>query len=40
MFTMLLAWVNSKYDTGYELLFIATFFIDIEIIQAVAKTAC
>ena len=35
MITMLLAWIEAKYKHGYELLFIGTVLIDIEIIDAV-----
>lgn len=33
MITILLAWINAKYDHDYHFLFIATFFIDLEIVS-------
>lgn len=33
MLTLLLAWVNSAYKTKYELTFIATFIMDLRIID-------
>jgi len=33
MLTVLLAWVNSKYDKDYALLFIGTFILDLELLQ-------
>ncbi len=37
MFTIILAFINSKYDTGYELLFLGTFLIDWELIKLVFR---
>jgi len=34
MLTLLLALINSKYKSGYELLFTVTFFLDVMIIVA------
>ena len=35
MFTLVLAWINARYKSNYELLFIGTFLIDIILINAV-----
>ena len=37
MFSVLLAWINSKYETKYDLLFLGTFLLDLEIIRGVFK---
>ncbi len=37
MFTIILAFINSKYDTGYELLFLGTIYIDVELISFISK---
>lgn len=36
MFTILLAWINAKYDHDYELLFIGTVILDYFLILAIA----
>jgi len=33
MFTVILAWINAKYDYNYELVFFATFLIDLRILS-------
>lgn len=35
MVTLILAWINAKYKSGYELLFVGTFLIDMEIVTAI-----
>lgn len=37
MITAIVAWANAKYDASYELIFLGTFIIDIEIIIGVIK---
>jgi len=35
--TLLLAWINAKYDFDYEFLFILMFIVDIQIISLIMK---
>jgi len=37
MLTVLLAWINAKYEHDYEILFVGTFLIDIQLISLLAK---
>jgi hypothetical protein len=37
MLTLLLAWINAKYKYKYELLFVGTFLLDIDIIAGLVK---
>jgi len=37
MFTLVLAYINAKYDYNYELLFVVTFLIDISILDTIQK---
>ncbi len=36
MITIILAFINSKYNTGYELLFVGTIAVDIIILLVIA----
>ena len=36
MITLILAWINSKYDTGYLTLFVGTVIIDIAIVDVIS----
>ena len=38
MTTIALAWINAKYDMDYDLLFIATFLMDMEIFSAMLQS--
>lgn len=33
MLTVIIAWINAKYDAGYEGLFVAAFFVDLFILS-------
>ena len=35
--TLFLAWINAKYDYGYEMAFVGTFLIDIQLISLVSQ---
>lgn len=35
MFTVLLAWINAKYNWDYDALFLGTIIIDIGLINAI-----
>ncbi len=35
MLTILLAWINAKYNHEYEVLFLATLIIDVSIINMI-----
>ena len=37
MFTVILAFINSKFKTNYELLFLGTILIDISIVDAISR---
>lgn len=37
MLTLLLAWINAKYNGKYDLLFFGTFLLDVHIIDFVAQ---
>lgn len=37
MFTLILAWINSVYDSNYELLFLGTILIDMLLIIGIVK---
>jgi hypothetical protein len=37
MLTITLAWINAKYKHDYDLLFVGTFIIDLEIIGELVK---
>ena len=39
MFTIILAYINAKYDYGYEGLFIITFFIDLMLVDCLREFA-
>lgn len=33
MFTLALCWINSKYETKYEMMFILTFILDLHLLD-------
>jgi len=37
MITLILAYINSKFDTGYELLFLGTILIDYILVMSIYK---
>jgi len=37
MFTIILAWINAKYKAKYELLFLLTAYIDLNLLLALAE---
>ncbi len=37
MCTVLLAWINSKYNKDYELLFLGAVIIDFELVQGITE---
>jgi len=37
MFTIILAYINIKYKAAYELLFVATFILDLVMWEAIAE---
>lgn len=37
MFTLILAFINAKYNENYQLLFLGTFLIDCAIIDAISN---
>lgn len=37
MFTLILAWINSKYKTEYSLLFLGTLYLDYILLKILLK---
>lgn len=37
MFTLILAWINSKYKTEYSVLFLGTLYLDSILLEKILK---